>query len=348
MQKLHEGVTRVAHSSMKLHGAVRDLPSSFGRGDLGLRSTHPKTGIGRVHPDRVERQQGGQIELETHPGDSVSSELLVRQQTSHDGACRRVAHSQLEGLLAHAERLCRDADAALGQGAEGDPLAVADTTENSALIDHELLVGELAGSRSTEAVLLLVRLATDLRVVHVDQEGRPAAPVFAADAEDDREVSDRTVRDPGSRAVQDELVAILAAAADLAVGVASSIGFGQSVASEQLSSSHLRQVVSALLISTVHEDRKSREGALRTEHHRGRGAGRSDLAHRDELGEPREAGAAIRLRAVEPEEAEFGQLGAHLGSEDVEFSFVDCEGVRAKLALTEVAEHVAQHARIFV
>ena len=162
---------------------------------------------------------------------------------------------------------------------------------------------------------------------------------------DHREVSDRRVGDPHLGAGEPVAARRLLRARHHRAGIGAVIGLGQAEAADDLARCELRQILLALRLAAIGEDRVHDERGL---HRHGRavaGIDALDLARDQPIGDIAEPGAAVLFRDGGAEQAERAHLGDD-GAVEALLAVVQ-QHAREQLVLRVAARGVAHHALFF-
>jgi hypothetical protein len=278
----------------------------------------------------------------------VLDRLLTRDRLAELHALAGVARGDREGLLGRAEAVGAQRQAAAVEGRHRDLEAVADGAEAIGIGHAHLVEMDLDGAAAALAHLVLGLARTETGHLLLDDEGRDPAPraeLPIVGGEDHDQVGHIAVGDPDLGAVEDPVLALACRGRAHGPGVAAAVGLGQGVAGELLAFAHRRQPALLLLVGAIEQDRVATDRHVPTGPDRRREATARDLLHEDAQTHLAHAAPAELLGEVHAKHAHFLEPFGHRVRDLL--LVIDLRGERLQLALTPIANGLAQHLLLF-
>src|SRR5215831_16174064 len=307
---LDRQLAHVAHAAVNLHGAV----GAEGRGLRGIELGHRGfDGEGQamiLAPACVVHEMTGALEAHPHVGEHLLDELELGDRLAELLALLGVREARLVGGARDAERQGADADAAAVERAHELAEAGAFAAQDVVLGDDAILEVQLDRVGGAQAHLVLALPHVESRRALLDEKRRDARRALAAigaRGEHDH-AGHRAVRDVDLGAIHPPAVLLTHGSGLRAGSVRARVGLGETEGAENFSLCETRHEAALLLFGAGVEDGRGPERDVRGEGNPGRGAGRRDLLHRDQVRARVEPGPPVFLREGQTEKAQFRHL----------------------------------------
>jgi len=223
-----------------------------------------------------------------------------------------------EGVLAggfktvfgSAENAPADAEAGLVEALESGA-ETAGIGEHVGAGDAAIGEGEAGGEGGAHGELAVEVGGGEARGVALEEE---AVDAVGSAGEDDGEVGDAAVGDPGFFAVEDEVIAVGGGGGGHAGGVGTEAGFGEAEGADEAARGELGEVFAFLLVGAEGEDGEHDEGALDGGEGAEAGVAALEFFEEEAVFDVGHAGKAVAVE-VGAEEAHFAEGGDDLGGE---------------------------------
>src|SRR6476646_7260523 len=336
----------VAVTAENLDRLDRHLHRVVGGEELGHRGPLAEGGgaLGLVgHRAGFVEELAGGSGAGLHVGELELDRLQLVDRLAEGDPLGGVAVGVVGRALGDPDRLGGGAEAGALQGAEGDGEALTLLADQVLVRDADVGEGRRAGRRALDPELVLELAGVEAGRVLLDHEGAGAAILAVGGGEDDVEVGDRRVGDPGLLAVDHPLVAVAHRAGPHRRRVGARLGLREREGRRPLAAGALRQPALFLLLGAEQLDRQ-RPQLLHHQHQRRGGAGLGDLLDRHLQDEGPGAGPAVLGSEGQAEDVMRGEQLPQVPR--VFAPAVDVAGPRRDLLLGELADHVAQVKRL--